>query len=75
MTTQSQTKTKKPWYSIITIEFFIVLLLLFALIIFIYAARMVFITQNLGFDDRVFNTIKPYINPGMTRLIDRKSVV
>jgi len=70
MTTQSQTKTKKPWYSIITIEFLFVLLLLFALIIFIYAARMVFITQNLDFDDRVFNTIKPYINPGMTRFME-----
>jgi undecaprenyl-diphosphatase len=70
MTTQSQTKTKKPWYSIFTIEFFFVLLLLFALIIFIYAARKIFILQDTGFDERVFNAIRPYINPGMTRFMD-----
>lgn len=66
MATQSQTQTRKPWYSIFTIELLFVFLLLFAMIIFIYAARMVFITQNSGFDERVFNAIKPYINPGTT---------
>ena len=69
MTTQPQT-TKKPLYSILTLELFVVLLLLFALIIFIYAARMVFIQQNIGFDERVFGAIKPYINPGTTRFMD-----
>lgn len=66
MATQSQTQTRKPWYSIFTIELLFVFLLLFAMIIFIYAARMVFITQNSGFDERVFNAIKPYINPAAT---------
>jgi len=70
MTTQSQSQTKKSWYSIFTIEIFLVLFLLFALIIFIYAARMVFILQDSHFDDRVFNSIKPYINPGMTRFME-----
>lgn len=69
MTTQSQVKTKKPWYSILSIELLFVFLLLFALIIFVYAARMVFIVQDAGFDERVFNAIKPYINPGMTRFM------
>lgn len=69
MTTQSQTSTKKPWYSIFTIELVIVFLLLFALIIFIYAARKVFILQDTHFDERVFNSIRPIINPGMTRFM------
>ena len=70
MTTQSQSKTKKAWYSIFSIEILLVLLLLFALILFIYAARMVFVLQDSHFDDRVFNSIKPYINPGMTRSME-----
>jgi len=70
METQTQTKTKKAWYSIFTIELLFVFLLLFALIIFIYAARMVFILQDSHFDDRVFNSIKPFINPGMTRFMN-----
>lgn len=69
MTTESQAKIKKPWYSIFTIELLFLFLLLFALIIFIYATRMAFILQDAGFDERVFNAIKPYINPGMTRFM------
>jgi membrane-associated phospholipid phosphatase len=65
----SQTKTKKPWYSIFTIEFLLVLLLLFAMIIFIYAIRMVFILERSDFDDRVFDLIKPYINAGLTQFM------
>jgi undecaprenyl-diphosphatase len=67
MSTQSQ--TKKPWYSILTIEFLLVLLLLFALIIFIYAARMVFVQQRSDFDENVFNLIRPYIEPGLTKFM------
>ena len=67
METQSTAKTKKPWYSILTTELLIVLLLLFALIIFIYAIRMVFILESLQFDDNVFNAVKPYISPGTTK--------
>ena len=67
METQSTAKTKKPWYSILTTELLIVLLLLFALIIFIYAIRMVFILESLQFDENVFNAVKPYINPGRTK--------
>lgn len=70
MTTELQPKTKKPWYSIFTIELLFLFLLLFALIIFIYAARKVFIIQDADFDERVFNAIKPYINPGMTRFME-----
>ncbi len=65
----TQTKTKKPWYSIFTIEFLFVLLLLFALIIFIYAARMVFIVEKSDFDENVFNAIKPFINPALTKFM------
>jgi undecaprenyl-diphosphatase len=70
MATQPQTKTRKAWYSIFTIELLFVFLLLFALIIFIYAARKVFIVQDTGFDERVFNEIRPFINPGMTRFMN-----
>jgi len=66
----TQTQTKKPWYSIFSIELLFVFLLLFAMIIFIYAARMIFIQQDSGFDERVFSAIKPYINPGTTKLME-----
>ena len=65
----TETKTKRPWYSIFTIEFLFVLLLLFALIIFIYAARMVFIVEKSDFDENVFNAIKPFIDPGLTNFM------
>lgn len=69
METQSTAKTKKPWYSIFSIEFLIILLLLFALVIFIYEIRMVFIRESSEFDDRVFNSIRPYINDGLTNFM------
>lgn len=69
METQSTAKTKKPWYSIFTIEFVFIVLLLFALIIFIYEIRMVFIRESSDFDDSVFNSIKPYINEGLTNFM------
>lgn len=69
METQSTAKTKKPWYSILTIEFLFVILLLLALVVFIYLIRMVFIRESSEFDDKFFNSIKPYINDGLTRLM------
>ena len=69
METQSTAKTKKPWYSILTIEFLFLLLLLLALVIFIYEIRMVFIKESTDFDDRVFDSIKPYINKGLTSVM------
>jgi membrane-associated phospholipid phosphatase len=69
MTTQAQTKTKKPWYSIFTIELLFLLLLLLALVIFIYEIRMVFISESTNFDDRVFNSIEPYINDTLTSIM------
>ena len=69
METKSTTKTKKPWYSILTIEFLLLLLLLFALVIFIYEIRMVFIRESTDFDDRVFDSVKPYINDGLTSVM------
>ena len=68
-TQQPPAKTKKPWYSIFSIEFLFILLLLFALVIFIYEIRMVFISESSEFDDRVFNSIKPYINDGLTSIM------
>ena len=65
----AETKQKKSWLSILTIEFLLVLLLLFALIIFIYAIRMVFIVEKTDFDQNVFNAIAPYINPGLTDIM------
>jgi undecaprenyl-diphosphatase len=69
METQSTAKTKKPWYSIFSVEFLFVLLLLLALVIFIYEIRMVFIRESSDFDDRVFASIRPYINDGLTNFM------
>lgn len=62
----AETKKRQTWLSILTIEFLFVLLLLFALIIFIYAARMVFIVEKSDFDENIFQAIKPVINSGLT---------
>ncbi|HZI53240.1 MAG TPA: phosphatase PAP2 family protein [Chitinophagaceae bacterium] len=62
----TETKEKKNWLSILTIEFLFVLLLLLALIIFIYAIRMVFIIEKTDFDENVFGAIAPYTSPGLT---------
>ncbi len=62
----TETKKRKNWLSILTIEFLFVLLLLLALIIFIYAIRMVFIKENSNFDENAFETIAPLITPGLT---------
>jgi len=66
----TQTKTKKPWISIFTIEFLFVLLLLLALFIFIYAARMVFIVKGTAFDENIFKTVAAYITPGRTKVMN-----
>jgi membrane-associated phospholipid phosphatase len=65
----AEVKQKKSWLSIITIEFLFVLLLLLALIIFIYAIRMVFIVEKTDFDQHVFQAIAPYIKPGLTSIM------
>lgn len=62
----TETKKRKNWLSILTIEFLFVLLLLLALIIFIYAIRMVFIVEKTDFDQHVFKGIAPYISTGLT---------
>lgn len=62
----TEIKKRKNWLSILTIEFLFVLLLLFALIIFIYAIRMVFIKENSAFDENAFKAITPLINRGLT---------
>ena len=65
----TEVKKKKNWLSVLTIEFLFVILLLLAMIIFIYLVRMIFISESTEFDDRVFNTIKPYINDGLTNFM------
>lgn len=65
----TEVKEKKNWLSILTIEFLFVLLLLFALIIFIYAIRMVFIVEKTDLDETVFKAIAPYIKPGLTAVM------
>jgi len=62
----TEVKKKKNWLSVLTIEFLFVILLLLALITFIYLTRMIFIRESTDFDDSVFNSIKPYINDGLT---------
>jgi hypothetical protein len=43
----TEIKKRQTWLSIFTIEFLVVLLLLLALIVFIFAAREIFVLKNL----------------------------
>ena len=61
---------KKPWLSIFTIEFLFVLLLLLALIVFIYAVRIVFVIEGSGFDEKVFKVVAAYTTPGRTSFMN-----
>jgi membrane-associated phospholipid phosphatase len=63
---ETAAKKTKKWLSVFTMEFLFLVLLLFALIIFIYAMRMVFIVEKTDFDENVFAAIAPYINSGLT---------
>jgi len=60
---------KKSWLSIFTIELLIGLLLLLALVGFVYAARVVFIVEGSHFDENVFKAVAPYTSPGLTRFM------
>lgn len=60
---------RKTWLQIFTLEFLIVLLLLLAMIVFIYAARMIFIKKEYAFDDAVFDTLAPYITKARTNFM------
>jgi membrane-associated phospholipid phosphatase len=60
---------KKSWLSIFTIELLFTLLLLLALIVFIYAARMVFVVERSDLDETIFNAVAPHTSTGMTRFM------
>ena len=66
----TEVKKRQTWLSIFTIEFLVVLLLLLAMIVFIYAAREIFILKNFVFDDDVFAALRPYITPARTRFMN-----
>jgi undecaprenyl-diphosphatase len=66
MAEANTTVQKKSWFSIFTIELFFGFLLLLALIVFVYAARIVFIVEGSQFDENVFKTVGPYTTPGRT---------
>jgi len=61
---------KKPWLSVFTLEFLFVLLLLLALIVFIYAVRMVFVIEGSEFDENIFKAVASYTTPGRTRFMN-----
>ena len=65
----TEVKKKKNWLSVLTIEFLFVILLLLALITFIYLTRMIFIRESTEFDDRVYSAVKPYIKDGLTNFM------
>ena len=65
----TEVKKKKNWLSVLTIEFLFVILLLLALITFIYLTRMIFIRESTAFDDRVYSAVKPYIREGLTNFM------
>ena len=66
----TEVKKRQTWLSIFTIEFLVVLLLLLALIVFIYAAREIFVLKNFVFDEDVFEGLRPYITPARTRFMN-----
>jgi len=66
----TEIKKRQTWFSIFTIEFLVVLLMLLALIVFIFAAREIFVLKNFVFDDDVFDALRPYITPGRTRFMN-----
>lgn len=66
MKKDKQTEKNKYWLSIFTTEFFLVLLLLICLVVFAYAAKLVFIEKKTGFDDAVFSFLHPYITDERT---------
>jgi membrane-associated phospholipid phosphatase len=61
---------RKPWISIFTIEFLFVLLLLLALIVFVYAVRMVFVLKTTTFDENIFTTVASYVTPSRTAFMN-----
>jgi len=61
---------KKQWLSIFTIEFLFVLLLLLALIIFVYAVRMVFVLKTTTFDENIFSVVASYVTPARTAFMN-----
>lgn len=66
---ETEAKKRKKWLRVFTIEFLFLILLLFALIVFIYAMRMVFIVEKTDFDENVFAAIAPYINSRLTSIM------
>ena len=66
----TQIKRRQTWLSIFTIEFLVVLLLLLALLVFIFAAREIFVLKNFVFDEDVFDALRPYITPARTRFMN-----
>src|SRR5678816_405240 len=63
------TVQKRSWLSIFTIELLIGLLMLLALIAFVYAARIVFVVEGSHFDENIFKAVAPYTSPGLTRFM------
>lgn len=63
-------RKKKPWLSIFTIEFLFVLLLLFALIVFVYAVRIVFVLKTTTFDENIFTDVASYTTPARTAVMN-----
>ena len=70
MDKKQNTTAKKSWTHIFTLELLAVLLIFLCIIVFVYAARMVFIHKNTGFDDATFDAIRPYITPSRTRFME-----
>ena len=66
----TEIKKRQTWLSIFTIEFLVVLLMLLALIVFIFAAREIFVLKNFVFDEDVFDALRPYITPGRTQFMN-----
>jgi membrane-associated phospholipid phosphatase len=63
-------RKKKPWLSIFTIEFLFVLLLLLALIVFVYAVRIVFVLKTTTFDENIFTVVASYTTSARTAFMN-----
>ncbi len=66
----TQNIKKKPWISIFTIEFLFALLLLLALIVFVYAVRIVFVLKTTTFDENIFTAVASYTTPARTAIMN-----
>jgi membrane-associated phospholipid phosphatase len=70
MQAETTKKVRKRWFALFTQELVVLLLLLLTtLIIFAYAADLVFIRKRLTFDENIFAHVGKLTSPGLTKIM------